>query len=146
MVIEIGARLAAGQIGFLIQHALGIDVWAALLDVALGRPAALAPSARGYAAVRFVTSPHTGRLTSLYGFPRRGPGVPFVRWRAAIGGLVREPGANGHRLGSFVVTGLDAVEVEERADALLRRVRIHVEPAPENTGQVRPASTSAIAL
>ncbi|MFF3982749.1 ATP-grasp domain-containing protein [Streptomyces sp. NPDC001828] len=145
MIIEIGARLAAGQIGLLIQHALGIDVWAALLDVALGRPAALAPSALGYATVRFVTSPHAGRLTSLYGFPRTGPGVPFVRWRAAIGGLVREPGANGHRLGSFVVTGLDADEVEERADALLRRVRIHVEPAPENAGQVRPASTSAIA-
>jgi biotin carboxylase len=120
-------------------------VWAALLDVALGRPAALAPSARGYAAVRFVTSPHTGRLTSLYGFPRTGPGVPFVRWRAAIGGLVRQPGTNVHRLGSLVVTGLDADEVEERADTLLRRVRIHVEPAPENTGQVRPASTSAIA-
>lgn len=145
-VIEIGARLAAGQIGVLIQQALGINVWAALLDVALGRQAALAPSTRGYAAVRFVTSPHTGRLTSLYGFPRTGPGVPFVRWRAAIGGLVHEPGANGHRLGSFVVTGLDADEVEERADALLRRVHIHVEPAPENTGQVRPASTSAIAL
>ncbi|MGG7568822.1 ATP-grasp domain-containing protein [Streptomyces sirii] len=39
-VIEIAARLAAGQIGVLIQHALGVDVWAALLDVALGRSAA----------------------------------------------------------------------------------------------------------
>ncbi|WP_434598260.1 ATP-grasp domain-containing protein [Streptomyces sp. A5-4] len=144
-VIEIGARLAAGQIGVLIQHALGIDVWAALLDVALARPAALAPTARGYATVRFVTSPHAGRLTSVCGFPKTGLGVPFVRWRAAIGGTVHEPGANGHRLGSFVVTGPDSGEVEERADALLRRVRLHVEPLPENTGQVRPASTSASA-
>ncbi|MDH6222900.1 ATP-grasp domain-containing protein [Streptomyces pseudovenezuelae] len=144
-VIEIGARLAAGQIGVLIQHALGIDVWAALLDVALARPAALDPTACGYATVRFVTSPRAGRLTSLCGFPKTGPGVPFVRWRAAIGGTVDEPGANGHRLGSFVVTGPDAAEVEGRADALLRRVRIRVEPAPENTGQVRPARTSAIA-
>ncbi|MEV8037711.1 ATP-grasp domain-containing protein [Streptomyces sp. NPDC086182] len=144
-VIEIGARLAAGQIGVLIQHALGIDVWAALLDVALARPAALAPTGCGYATVRFVTSPRAGRLTSLCGFPKTGPGVPFVRWRAAIGGTVHEPGANGHRLGLFVVTGPDADEVEERADALLRRVRIRVEAAPENTGQVRPASTSAIA-
>ncbi len=145
VVIEIGARLAAGQIGVLIQHALGIDVWSALLDVALARPAALAPTSRGYATVRFVTSPCAGRLTSVCGFPTTGPGVPFVRWRAAIGGTVHEPGANGHRLGSFVVTGADADEVEERADALVRRVRIHVEPVPENTGQVRPASTSAIA-
>ncbi|MGA5442225.1 ATP-grasp domain-containing protein [Streptomyces griseoincarnatus] len=142
--IEIGARLAAGQIGILIRHALGIDVWAALLDVALGRPAALAPTAHGYATVRFLTSPRAGRLTSLSGFPKTGPGVPFTRWRAALGGTVHEPGANGHRLGSFVVTGTDAAEVEERADALLRQIRIGVEPAP-GAAQVRPASTSAIA-
>lgn len=129
-VIEIGSRLAAGQIGVLIHHALGIDVWAALLDVALGRPAALASSASGYATVRFVTSPHAGRLTSVSGFPTTGPGMPFVRWRAAIGGTVHKPGANGHRLGSFVVTGLDAAEVEERADAQLRRIRIEVEAHP----------------
>lgn len=145
-VIEIGARLAAGHIGALIQHALGINVWAALLDVALARPAALAPTACGYATVRFVTSPRAGRLTSLYGFPKTGPGVPFVRWRTAIGGTVQEPGANGHRLGAFVVTGTDADEVEERADALLRRVHIRVGPIPGNgPGQARPASTSAIA-
>ncbi|MDK0521301.1 ATP-grasp domain-containing protein [Streptomyces sp. ML-6] len=136
-VIEIGARLAAGQIGVLIQHALGIDVWAALLDVALGRPAALAPTARGYATVRFVTSPRAGRLTSLSGFPTTGPGVPFARLRAAIGSTVHEPGANGHRLGSFVVTGLDAAEVEERADAQLRRIRIEVEP--HHHGEPGPA-------
>lgn len=146
MVIEIGARLAAGQIGVLIQHALGVDVWAALLDVALGRPATLAPTARGYATVRFLTSPHAGRLTSLSGLPTVGPGVPFVRRRAEIGGTVHEPGANTHRLGSFVVTGPDAAEVEERADALLRQVRIDVEPHQGNgPGQARPASTSAIA-
>ncbi|MFE7480788.1 ATP-grasp domain-containing protein [Streptomyces sp. NPDC057552] len=144
-VIEIGARLAAGQIGLLIQHALGVDVWAALLDIALGRPAALTPTARGYATVRFVTSPRAGRLTSLSGLPTVGAGVPFVRRRAAIGGLVHEPAANGHRLGSFVVTGPDAAEVEERADALLRQIRIHVEPHPNGPGQVSPASTSAIA-
>ncbi|MEU5582984.1 ATP-grasp domain-containing protein [Streptomyces huasconensis] len=144
-VIEIGARLAAGQIGVLIQHALGIDVWAALLDVALGRPAQLAPTACGCATVRFVTSPCAGRLTSLSGLPTVGPGVPFVRWRAALGGPVHAPDANGHRLGSFVVTGSDAAEVEERADALLRQVRIRVEPHPNGPGQVRPASTSAIA-
>ncbi|GAB1339857.1 hypothetical protein ACE1SV_64470 [Streptomyces sp. E-15] len=144
-VIEIGARLAAGQIGVLIQHALGLDIWAALLDAALARPAALAPTAHRYATVRFVTSDRAGRLTSVCGFPTTGPGVPFVRWRAAIGGLVHVPGANSHRLGSFVVTGPDADEVEERADALVRRVRIHVEPTSQNTGQVRPASTPAIA-
>ncbi|MGW4781434.1 ATP-grasp domain-containing protein [Streptomyces filamentosus] len=147
-VIEIGARLAAGQIGLLIQHALGIDVWAALLDVALGRPVALTPTACGHATVRFVTSPRTGRLTELSGFPAVGPGVPFVRRRAQAGCLVHEPAANTHRLGSFVVTGPDAGDVEERADTLLRQIRMHVEPhtTPRRPGQARPASTSAITL
>lgn len=45
-----------------------------------------------------------------------------------------------------MVTGPDADEIEERADALLHRVRIQVEPTSENgPGQVSPASTSAIA-
>ncbi|MFD4791310.1 hypothetical protein ACFWN1_30570 [Streptomyces sp. NPDC058459] len=90
-------------------------------------------------------SAHAPGAWSLCGFLTTGPGVPFVRWRAAIGGLVNEPCANTHRLGAFVVTGQDADEVEERADALLRRVCVHVEPVSENTGQARPASTSAIA-
>jgi biotin carboxylase len=141
-VIEIGARLASGQIGVLIQHSLGIDVWAALLDIALGRPPAITPTARGYATVRFVTSPHAGRLASLSGFPGTGPGVPFVRWRVAIGGLVHEPESNGHRLGSFVVTGTDAAEVEERADALLRGIRVEVDPHPHNNPRSTPNSST----
>ncbi|MFE2265691.1 ATP-grasp domain-containing protein [Streptomyces griseosporeus] len=129
-VIEIAARLGAGHIGLLLQHALGIDVFAALPDVALGRPAALTPTAHGHATVRFITSPHTGRLTSLRGFPERGPGVPFVRWRAAIGGPVNAAGVNADRLGCFIVTGPDAAEVEQRADTLARQIRVQVDPPP----------------
>ncbi|WP_181007543.1 hypothetical protein [Streptomyces sp. NBC_01571] len=110
------------------------------------RPACRARPRRLRIRDRAVRDQPARRAAGLrHGFPKTGPGVPFVRWRAAIGGLVHEPGANGHRLGAFVVTGPEAAEVEERADALLRRVRIHVEPAPENPGQVRPESTSAIA-
>ncbi|GGZ81580.1 ATP-grasp domain-containing protein [Streptomyces echinoruber] len=146
-VIEIAARLGAGHIGILLQHALGIDVFAALLDVALGRPAALTPTAHGHATVRFITAPHSGRLTSLTGFPKRGPGVPFVRWRAAIGGPVNAAGANADRLGCFVVTGPDAAEVEQRADTLLRQIRLQVDPtpAPDDRDQLSSASRSAIA-
>ncbi|QNS09455.1 ATP-grasp domain-containing protein [Streptomyces xanthii] len=147
-VIEIAARLGAGHIGVLLQHALGIDVFAALLDVALGRPAALSPTARGHATVRFVTAPCAGRLTSLIGFPKPGPGVPFVRWRAAIGGVVNAAGVNADRLGAFVVTGPDAAEVEQRADLLARQIRVRVAPTPPAPGgpdQLSSASRSAIA-
>ncbi|MEU7088014.1 ATP-grasp domain-containing protein [Streptomyces achromogenes] len=146
-VIEIAARLGAGHIGTLLQHALGIDIFTALLDVALGRPAALTPTARSHATVRFITSPHTGRLTSLIRLPEQGPGVPLVRWRAAAGDLVHAARANTDRLGCFVVTGQDADEVEERADALARQIRIQVEPLPAagGPGQAKPARTAAIA-
>jgi biotin carboxylase len=40
-VLEIGARLGAGHIGHLLQHALGIDPWQVLWDLALDR---MAPS------------------------------------------------------------------------------------------------------
>ncbi|MEU9397911.1 ATP-grasp domain-containing protein [Streptomyces sp. NPDC048324] len=146
-VIEIAARLGAGHIGLLLQNALGIDVFTALLDVALGRPAALTPTAHGHATVRFITAPHAGRLTSLTGFPKRGPGVPFVRWRAAIGGPVNAAGANADRLGCFIVTGPDAAEVEQRADALVRQIRVQVDltPAPDDRDQLSSASRAAIA-
>ncbi|MGW8700701.1 hypothetical protein ACWGOK_27895 [Streptomyces eurythermus] len=150
-VIEIAARLGAGHIGTLLQHALGIDIFAALLDVALDRPAALTPTTREHATVRFITNPHTGRLTSLSRLPEQGPGVPFVPWRAAVGDLVHAATANTDRLGCFVVTGSDADEVEERADALARQIQIQIQvqveplPAAGGPGQVRPASTAAIA-
>jgi biotin carboxylase len=146
-VIEIAARLGAGHIGLLLQHALGIDVFTALVDVALGRPAALTPTAHGHATVRFVTAPHAGRLTSLAGFPKPGPGVPFVRWRAAIGGLVNAAGVNADRLGCFVVTGPDATEVKQRADTIARQIRVQVSPTPARGGpdQLSSASRSAIA-
>jgi biotin carboxylase len=56
-VLEIGARLGAGHIGVLIQHALGIDPWRALWDIALGRPSKVAAQSSNYATVRFLTSP-----------------------------------------------------------------------------------------
>lgn len=127
-VIEIAARIGAGQIGFLIQHALGINPWAALVDTALGQPADLTRAHHGHATVRFLTSEVAGRLLSVTGLPLVGPSVPSVRLRIAVGGAVNKTRSNRERLGSFIVTGPDAKRVEERADALQQHVRIEVEP------------------
>ncbi len=140
-VIEIGARLGAGQIGFLIRHALGIDPWTALLDTALGHPADLTPTRYEYATVRFLTSPCTGRLASVAGLPPTGPGVPAVHLRTAIGDAVQDVWANRGRLGHFVVTGPDADTVDRRAELLLAQITIEVvpEPAtPNGVGRPRP--------
>lgn len=147
-IIEIAARLGAGHIGILLHHALGIDVFTALLDVALGHPASLAPTAHGHATVRFITAPCTGRLTSLTGLPKPQPGVPLVRLRAGIGNRVSAAGANADRLGAFVVTGPQAAEVEQQADLLARQIRVHIDPeqpAPHRPDQLSSASRPAIA-
>lgn len=127
-VIEIGARIGAGQIGFLIQHALGIDPWAACLDTALGRPAQLAPTRGDYATVRFLTSSHPGRLATVTGLSDRSPQVPIVRVRTAPRETVNRAEDNTGRLGSFVVVGPDRQSVDRYADHLLAQVRIEVEP------------------
>ncbi|PLW72027.1 carboxylase [Streptomyces sp. DJ] len=127
-VIEIAARLGAGHIGFLLQHALGIDPWTALWDTALGRPADLTPTRRAHAAVRFLTAPGTGRLAAVHGLPQPGPGIPAVHLRRAVGERVEAPRANRGRLGHFIVTSPDAAAAERRADHLLAQVTIQVTP------------------
>lgn len=140
-VIEIGARLGAGQIGFLIQHALGIDPWAACLDTALGHPARLTPTRSGYAAVRFLTSPHPGRLTAVTGLPGHNPQVPIVRVRKVAGETVNGAEDNTARLGSFVVVGPDQQSVDQHADHLLAQVQIEIEPVERTNGHSTTTET-----
>lgn len=136
-VIEIGARLGAGQIGFLIQHALGIDPWAALLHIGLGRPATVGATRRAYATVRFLTSPRAGRLRAVSGLPQPGPDVPDVRLRSAVGDAVEEARANGGRIGHLIVTGTDPTAVQRRAAQLLARIAIDVAPS-RRPWEIRP--------
>ena len=130
VVIEAAARIAAGQIGHLIRHALGIDPWAACLDIALGHPARLTAAHAGYAAVRFLTAPRQGRLTAITGLPPAGPRVPVVRVRANPGDLVRPATDNAARLGSIVVTGPDQATADDHADRIMAQVQIEVQAGP----------------
>jgi biotin carboxylase len=126
-VIEIGARLGAGHIGVLIQHALGIDPWTALLDTALGHQPDLFPTRSQYAAVRFLTSTRTGRLRAVSGLPQPGPTTPEVRLRANAGDTVHPAQANRGRIGHFIVTGPDPSSVEDRARQLLDDINIDID-------------------
>ncbi|GLY30444.1 ATP-grasp domain-containing protein [Kineosporia sp. NBRC 101731] len=127
-VIEIGARLAAGQIGLLLRHALAIDIYTVLLDIALGRPAAVQEARGGHALVRSVTAPEAGRLIAVEGLPAVGPGVPYVRQRFNPGDRVTTAVSNRDRVAEFVVAGTDPVEVEERAEKLADQIRVMVRP------------------
>ncbi|MCX4598398.1 ATP-grasp domain-containing protein [Streptomyces sp. NBC_01549] len=131
-VLEIGARLGAGHIGVLIQHALGIDPWRTLWDIALGHPATLAPASGGYATVRFLTTPHPGRLVSVTGLPEVTATIPAVRVRAVEGADVGPVTSNRGRLGHVIVTGHDPRTVDTQADRILRQITITVAPRSQS--------------
>lgn len=125
-VLEIGARLGAGHIGVLIQHALGIDPWRTLWDIALGRPVPAVPAPRGAAIVRFLTAPHPGRLVSVAGLPKPSPTVPAVHVRAAVGARVGPATSNRGRLGHIIITGDHPRTVDDQAEQLLKQITITV--------------------
>ncbi|ALV39343.1 ATP-grasp domain-containing protein [Streptomyces sp. CdTB01] len=128
-VLEIGARLGAGHIGVLIQHALGIDPWRTLWDMALGRPVTITPApGGGYATVRFLTTHQEGQLVAVTGLPTVTRSIPAVRVRAAAGSYVGPATSNRGRLGHVIVTGHDPRIVDEQADQILRRITVTVAP------------------
>ncbi|MFD5110333.1 ATP-grasp domain-containing protein [Streptomyces cinereoruber] len=127
-VIETAARIGAGHIGELLHHALGVNPWSALLDIALGRPARLAPARRHHATVHFLTSPAAGRLTAVTGLPRPGLDTPLVRLRVRPGDPVGPAHTNAGRLGSLIVVTPRARTTQTRAAQLLNDIRIEVEP------------------
>ncbi|WP_020519503.1 ATP-grasp domain-containing protein [Catelliglobosispora koreensis] len=127
-VVEVAARIAAGNIGHLIRHATGVDPWAACLDVALGRPMQLQRTSDCFATVRFLSANRSGRLVAIHGLPKVSSEIPFVRVRATAGTRVAPPRSNSDRLGCFAVVGNNASDVERRANDLLADIRIEVEP------------------
>ncbi|MCX5097802.1 ATP-grasp domain-containing protein [Streptomyces sp. NBC_00365] len=127
-VLEIGARLGAGHIGVLIQHALGIDPWRTVWDIALGRRVTITPAPGGYATIRFLTTHHAGRLIAVTGLPAVTTTIPAVRVRAAEDSDVGPATSNRGRLGHVIVTGHDPRTVDQRADQILRQITITVAP------------------
>ncbi|MFF0465686.1 ATP-grasp domain-containing protein [Streptomyces mexicanus] len=126
-VLEIGARLGAGHIGVLIQHALGLDPWRALWDIALGHPPTLTPARSGYATVRFLTTPLEGRLVAVTGLPEVTSTIPAVVVRAPVGAGVGPATSNRGRLGHVIVTGHHPHTVDDQADQILRQITVTVD-------------------
>ncbi|MEU6228164.1 ATP-grasp domain-containing protein [Streptomyces sp. NPDC047042] len=131
-VLEIGARLGAGHIGVLIQHALGINPWRTLWDIALGRSTAATPARGGYATVRFLTTRHVGRLAAVTGLPTVSTTIPAVQVRAVDGAPVGPVTSNRGRLGHVIVTGHDSRAVDDQADRILRQITITVVPGSQS--------------
>ncbi|MEV0227794.1 hypothetical protein [Streptomyces sp. NPDC050704] len=84
---------------------------------------------RGYAIVRFLTSPVTGHFVSVAGLPSAGADIPAVRVRATAGAIVGPATAHRGRPGYIIVTGREPDTVEDQAARILRQITVTVDSA-----------------
>lgn len=135
VVVEVNPRLAGGMIPELVQHALGIDLLDAYLDLLRGGRPDLAPRRAGVAAIRFLLAPAAGRLAAVEGVEaaRRRPGVVEVTVTRAPGAPVRPAEHALDRLGHVIAAGDDRGRVVAAAETAAADVRFHVEPTAEPT-------------
>lgn len=127
--MEVAARLGGGHDAELCAAALGVDLSAAAVRAALGRPPGpLAPTHDRAAIVRFLVAP-AGRLVRVDGLAeaRALPGVELAHaYRmpgAVIGPLLRGP----DRAGFVLATGATRAAAEAAARAAESGIRFVVE-------------------
>ncbi|MGW7824783.1 hypothetical protein ACWGLF_43665 [Streptomyces puniciscabiei] len=82
----------------------------------------------GYATVRFLTTPHAGRLVAVTGLPEETSAILAVRVRAAEGTNVGPATSNRGRLGHVIFSGRDPRTVDDQADRILRQITVTVDP------------------
>jgi biotin carboxylase len=116
-VMEVAARLGGGHDAELCAAALGVDLSAAAVRVALGlEPGWLTPSRERAAVVRFLVAP-AGQLVRVEGLDdaRELPGVEIVYSYRAPGAVI-EPLLRGpDRAGFVLATGSTRAEAEAAA-------------------------------
>jgi biotin carboxylase len=128
-MVEVAGRIGAGRIGDLIGYATGVDVYDLMVRIALGLDCPTDPTQNGrHAASRLILSPQAGTLQRIRDMPAAGEDVPLSVLMRHPGDWVAGPESNRCRVGCFVVVGCTEAEVDARADELLGRIVVEVEP------------------
>lgn len=135
-VVEVAARIPAGQMADLVRLGTGVDLFEVALQQAFGTPiddATRLPRFQRPVAIRFVTaSPGvlpTGRVSSIEGLDevRASPGVLEAGLYLRLGETIKPVHVDQDRRGYIAATGRDSREALELADAAARKLRIGIE-------------------
>jgi biotin carboxylase len=135
-LVEIGARIAAGQMADLVLQAIGVDLLAIALRQALGRAVddeLLAPRFRRPVAIRFLTAAPgplpTGKVRRVEGLERlRGaPGVLEAGLYLELGETIRPVRLDIDRRGYVLATAATPGGALAYADAAAGLLRVEVE-------------------
>jgi biotin carboxylase len=136
LIVEVAARLAAGQMADLVVHGVGVDLITVALFQCLGRhidPALIEPRFSRPIAIRFLTaSPGpipTGRVVRVDGLDRvrESKGVLAAGLYLELGETIRPVQVDADRRGYIIATGNNPTEALARADAATRFLKVEVE-------------------
>lgn len=136
-LIEIAARVAAGQMADLVRVGTGIDLIEIALRQCTGEPIAdslVTPSCSQPLAIRFFTAAPgvlpVGRVRSIDGLDevRAAPGVVQTELYFGVGDVIRPVQVDADRLGYVLAVGKSSGEALELAESAATRLRIRADP------------------
>lgn len=107
VLMEVNARLAGGFIPEIVYHALGIDLVASTVKLAMGDRADTSPHKAEAAAIRFISVDRAGRLDGISGMEeaRAMAGIVSVDIHKKPGTWVQRHGDFRDRVGHVIATG-----------------------------------------
>lgn len=145
VVIEVNPRLAGGMIPLAVRAATGVDLVGAVVARAAGQDPAPAEPGAGHAAVRFLCTRRSGRVTAVHGLREAAAatGAVAVMTTTAVGRDVRVTHSFQDRLGCVVASGPDPDTASARALAALRTIDIQLDGTD---AAAQPADTAADGL
>ncbi|MFK0154261.1 ATP-grasp domain-containing protein [Streptomyces sp. NPDC090493] len=140
-VIEVNGRPGGDLIPLLVQQATGVDLMAAVADLATGAVPDLRPTRQRSAGVRFLYPAISGRVGPLH-VPvslREQPWLERLVWTRRAGEQVTAPplASIDDRLGHWVVTGESADECQRHLVEVLLQVAAPIDPAAHTTACIR---------
>jgi len=155
VVVEVAARIGAGQMADLVRHATGIELYEVAIAQALGEAvpdAWVTPTVERPIAIRFLTaSPGTlpvGTVTAIDGLERvhAARGVLDAGLYFGTGAKLRPVQVDADRSGYVIATAGTAAGALRRADRAARKLRVRVEePAPSSWSRRRRAALLPVA-
>ncbi len=135
-VVEVAARIPAGQMADLVRFGVGVDLVEIALRQAVGErieEALRTPKFRQPLAIRFLTaSPGplpTGRITSIEGLGavRSSPGVVKADLYMRIGETINPVQVDADRRGYIIATAADALTALDLADRAAEKLVVRVD-------------------
>jgi biotin carboxylase len=136
LVVEVAARIGAGQMNDLVRLATGVDLVEIAVLQALGRPVPdelVRPRFRQPLAIRFLTAEpgplRAGKVLGVHGLElaRQAEGVVQAELYFGPGETIRPLLVDDDRRGYVIAVGETAAEALERAEAAARLVTVDVE-------------------